>query len=475
MVTAGEVKEALARRGIACEGPSQAELLGFEVLGQEDSWQRRAGTLVVLTESYGRDRWEEAHRACFDLERRGATALIRAESAPKGALSLEPHQPLGPVIQVLEELFLLAPYEGLLSLLERRGSPQELVELLGRQWGHSAFLETPSRRTLMASGSEAFSRQIGQLPLHELLGLYPHRAIESEGVTMGYLFLYPHEGLPWEAALDRAAAVLQVLLERIQSSQRWEDRKKEELLRRLLFATEAERQDLEPRDLKALAEGPSTLLVCGFKKKALSPQERQSLQDNFRIFFPKAPMTWLEGRLVALMEPSGDLRSRILQLLKGPLWSFSQVGVGPFRQDLRDLAQSYHEALRALKMTGELSEFPALLFWEDCDLQSLLMPLLKGQESRAFVQRHLGPLLQEPELLRTLEVLIGCGWRQVAAAKRLAVHYNTLRYRIDRIHQILGKEIQETEAKTLSVALELLKLSERLPAGPHDVPANLQG
>ncbi len=464
MIRAGTLQELLRRRGIACEGSSSAELQDFEVVEGHQLPQLQPGTLAFLAPPYPRERWEEAHRLCLDLEAQGCLALIRADSAPEGALRISPQQPLGPVLRLLEEVFLLSGPEGLLDLLGRRGSVDEVVELLGRELGHCAFVEIPSRRTLAVSGSEAFSRQIRQLPLHELLGIYPHRTVQSETAALGYLFSYPYQSPSSERLLDHGAAVLARILERHQRGLRSQGRRREELLRRLLFSTEAERQDLPPQDLRDLSQGPSAVLVCGFGKAKVSAPAQEALQDRFQAFFPRAPLTWLEGRLVALVQQEPELRQRLLQLLEAPQWGACQMGLGAFHQDLRDLPQGYGQALRALKLSEELVP-PAVLFWEDCDLQSLLLPLLESQETVPFIQRHLGPLLQEPELLRTLETLILWGWRQSAAAKALALHYNTLRYRIDRIQQLLGRPLSPHQGKSLTLALELHKLSQRLPGG----------
>ena len=77
-----------------------------------------------------------------------------------------------------------------------------------------------------------------------------------------------------------------------------------------------------------------------------------------------------------------------------------------------------------------------------------------------FVNRHLGALVEHDRtrngtLIPTLKAYLEQGEQQ-AAARRLQVHPNTLRYRLDRIHEISGAELNDAETRlNLSVALRV--------------------
>jgi purine catabolism regulator len=75
-----------------------------------------------------------------------------------------------------------------------------------------------------------------------------------------------------------------------------------------------------------------------------------------------------------------------------------------------------------------------------------------------FVNRHLGPLVEHDRhrggnLIPTLKAYLEEGEQQ-AAARRLGVHPNTLRYRLDRIREISGAELDDAETR-LNVAVAL--------------------
>jgi purine catabolism regulator len=77
-----------------------------------------------------------------------------------------------------------------------------------------------------------------------------------------------------------------------------------------------------------------------------------------------------------------------------------------------------------------------------------------------FVNRHLGALVEHDRarggnLILTLKAYLEAGEQQ-AAARRLSVHPNTLRYRLDRIREISGADLDDAEIRlNLAVALRV--------------------
>ena len=77
-----------------------------------------------------------------------------------------------------------------------------------------------------------------------------------------------------------------------------------------------------------------------------------------------------------------------------------------------------------------------------------------------FARRHLGPLVEHDrrrggELVETLRAYLEEGEQQ-AAAKRLKIHPNTLRYRLDRIAEVTDDDLADPETRlNLAVALRV--------------------
>jgi purine catabolism regulator len=80
-----------------------------------------------------------------------------------------------------------------------------------------------------------------------------------------------------------------------------------------------------------------------------------------------------------------------------------------------------------------------------------------------YSRRHLGPLIEHDSarkgnLVTTLRAYLETGEQQ-QAAQRLRVHPNTLRYRLDRIREITGLELEDPETRlNLAVALRVQQL-----------------
>jgi len=80
-----------------------------------------------------------------------------------------------------------------------------------------------------------------------------------------------------------------------------------------------------------------------------------------------------------------------------------------------------------------------------------------------YTRRHLGPLVEHDaarkgSLVQTLRAYLETGEQQ-QAAKRLRVHPNTLRYRLDRIREISGIDLEDPETRlNMAVALRVQAL-----------------
>ncbi|MBO0704681.1 MAG: helix-turn-helix domain-containing protein, partial [Candidatus Dormibacteraeota bacterium] len=78
----------------------------------------------------------------------------------------------------------------------------------------------------------------------------------------------------------------------------------------------------------------------------------------------------------------------------------------------------------------------------------------------AFAARHLGALVDHDRarrgpLMSTLRAFLEAGEQQ-AAARQLRVHPNTLRYRLDRIREVMHCDLDDPETRlNLSVALRV--------------------
>ncbi|MBH0779686.1 PucR family transcriptional regulator [Nocardia bovistercoris] len=77
-----------------------------------------------------------------------------------------------------------------------------------------------------------------------------------------------------------------------------------------------------------------------------------------------------------------------------------------------------------------------------------------GDAARAGLAAVLAPLRTQPMLTETLEVFVRNGFNQLATARALDVHRNTVTYRLSRVHELTGADPHRpADAMTLTAAL----------------------
>lgn len=131
---------------------------------------------------------------------------------------------------------------------------------------------------------------------------------------------------------------------------------------------------------------------------------------------------------------------------------------------LERLVDSYRWARQALRIARTKAR-PGVPLW-DRDLAAYRLLQDAGEAERTkFIHLVLGPVLtltkdRRDGLLTTLDLLELQGFRPAAAAAALHLHEKTLRYRLNRVEELTGLDLQLPQDRfKLQLALHLLKLT----------------
>ncbi|WP_063065493.1 PucR family transcriptional regulator [Nocardia violaceofusca] len=154
---------------------------------------------------------------------------------------------------------------------------------------------------------------------------------------------------------------------------------------------------------------------------------------------------WLAADAEAVAAVATDIVAAPIRLTLGS----SATGVAGFRQSHRDAIAARQVAERAAVDLGRVLPYarvePAYLAGADVAAM------------RALIRRELGALAapdaNSARLRETLLAYLRCHRSPEGAAARLGVHKNTVRYRIQRIEETLGRRIEECGLR-LELALE---------------------
>jgi len=138
-----------------------------------------------------------------------------------------------------------------------------------------------------------------------------------------------------------------------------------------------------------------------------------------------------------------------------------RAGIGGYHAGLRGIAGSYLEAQQAIEVGRKLRP-DAVVHGHD----ELIPQLVLAQNPRLaerFVVHSLGPLLEaktrnREQLLETLHAYLAEGSVKDAAAA-LKLHRHTVLYRLDKLRELLGTELDTPASRLrLQLALDLRKL-----------------
>jgi purine catabolism regulator len=148
-----------------------------------------------------------------------------------------------------------------------------------------------------------------------------------------------------------------------------------------------------------------------------------------------------------IIELAGELQAVIGELL--PEVSVS-VGIGRPHRQLIDLRQSYYEASYAIKIRKLKGEPRVIASFDDLGSYGLLLGLQDTLSLEVFYESVLGKLQEYDEqnssdLVKSLACFLEANGHWGDAAEKLYVHRHTLRYRMKRVEEITGRDLNQSQ------------------------------
>lgn len=152
------------------------------------------------------------------------------------------------------------------------------------------------------------------------------------------------------------------------------------------------------------------------------------------------------------------IREHLTPLLARHGVSGITCGVGFPYDGPAGLRKSFEEAHEALTVGRARYGYGTIAHFKDLGLERFLYGWLDSPRSRELAEGLLRPLLNDPsygELVETLEVYLTNKGRMAASSQILHVHRNTLRYRLERVQQLLKLDLDDAATQlVLQLALK---------------------
>lgn len=252
-------------------------------------------------------------------------------------------------------------------------------------------------------------------------------------------------------ALEHGTTVLSMELARLRGIADTELRLRRDLVHDLLTGTDIDsahsRADALDYDLrrshrvilvegKGRTRGPDSLLKA--VRRALRTADVDALYE-----------TW-SGSVVVITAGQTDwerLRHDVLSNLGG---GQCQIGVGGVRANVTDLPGSLREARLALRLQKALLRGDSVCEYSKLGVFRILATVPNLEELESFVREWLGSILdydahRGSELVHTLTQYLEHGGNYDATAAELSVHRSTLKYRLQRIRDLTGLELNDPD------------------------------
>ena len=176
-----------------------------------------------------------------------------------------------------------------------------------------------------------------------------------------------------------------------------------------------------------------------------------------------------------LLEKAQLLAKGVQRYVKGLLPDLTvSVGVWGFKQDPAQLPESYSEAQVALEIGHRIHGPSSVSTFGQSGTYKLLFRVLQEdpEELEAFYGETLEPVVHYDsrygtELVQTLITYLGNDASTVRTAGDLFAHRHTIRYRLDRVSELTGLDVDKSEDRErLTLGIKAMQLLGRVPDRP---------
>jgi carbohydrate diacid regulator len=160
------------------------------------------------------------------------------------------------------------------------------------------------------------------------------------------------------------------------------------------------------------------------------------------------------ANLAALKRAGNALLARLGNDTKADI----SIGIGRYHPGLRGLAYSYQDARAALTLGQRIHGHNQVHCLDELGIAGFVG--VSDEKTKVELATHLlSPLDHEPELLHTLSTFFAANCSPSATSSELAIHRNTLSYRLDKITSLTGLDPRRfDDAVQIRLALVLRSL-----------------
>lgn len=348
--------------------------------------------------------------------------------------------------------------------------------------------------------SDKFKNNLNEFTTEEILNQYQYSSIEVDDEVYGYLIYCDEQKRDKmneddKMALEYAKHSLKLNLQKEIFEHRTKAKYKEQFVQDLIFDNISSLEETEAKidslyGWKISQKIVTIIINIGNLKEQYSSQEhnfKQSLEnikhqisltskEMIENVFSHIMHTSFNDSIVFIIEFGYERQKfeekieNILEKIKRNIqhnYQFSSIiGVSNYKSSLLEVNVGYQEAKTAVKFNRRWYKEDKIMFYNELGVYKALDYIAETDIAKDLYQLYLGDLIaydekNNTELLHTLQGLVENNWNMKQAAEKLFIHYNTMKYRVKKIEEILDVDLNDSDQKfNLNLTLKLLQINE---------------
>jgi PucR family transcriptional regulator, purine catabolism regulatory protein len=364
-----------------------------------------------------------------------------------------------------------------------------------------AYYDTYFEKVYCSSHSEDFENDITNLTLDKVLLKYKSYLIKIDKKVYGYIVYSSSDRKDNmqeydEIAIEHAGTVLKLDVQKKISNLQIEYNHRNEFVQDLIMNNIKFEKEVQNRaDLYGWNFNKGLIVVIvdidDFKTQYLKINQKefsQSLEDTrekifnvsrkvVKSFVDTVIYTAFSDSIVFLIEPwnkdmqifKKELRKMADEIRKTVLENYkfsATIGIGTYKKCVIDVHISYSEALQSVKLGRIVYKKNKTVFYDELGTYKLLTSIYQSNEATEFYISCLGKLLEydrknNSKLIETLYIIARNDWNLKLAAEEMFIHYNTIKYRLKKINELLEEDTNNSEVRLkIAISLKLMKMCE---------------
>lgn len=192
------------------------------------------------------------------------------------------------------------------------------------------------------------------------------------------------------------------------------------------------------------------------------PQNIMAEALGSNVVLLRLPETWNERDRIYNSKLIMERLKKIIQARMGDVPVC--MAMGGIYEHIERVSSSYIQAWETMEIGKKLLPPDFAVYYSDMEAYHLVKRFFNSSSAASFYQRVYDPLLKydrdkDGELVSTLETYIECNYSRSMTAQQLHIHRNTLNYRLNKINELLGQNVDQIDSFPFLLASISRKLS----------------